>query len=99
MAAVDDTPGINGFTLSLVTFVGFLPTHEGDWLYIDANVGLLVPSQELDWLWIDANVGLAIPAQPGDYLYIDGNLAYGAGRVQYPWKEMDDGSTSPAARY
>lgn len=72
---------------------------ETDFLYVDANVGLTIPAQDEDWLWIDANAGLAIPPQDEDWLYIDGNLAYGTGTVHYPWRESDDGSNSPTARY
>lgn len=100
MAAVDDNPGINGFTLTLYAPLAFPTTAgEGDFLYVDGNVGLLIPLQEIDWLQVDGNVGLAIPPQPGDYLYVDGDLVYGTGRVQYPWLELVDGSTSPNGRY
>lgn len=72
---------------------------ESDYMYVDGNVGLAIPSQDNDRLYVDGNVGLSIPAQDKDYLYLDGDLVYGAGKVQYPWKEADDGSTSPTGRY
>jgi hypothetical protein len=100
MAAVNDTPAILGLSLALSYDVSFpAGAGEGDYLYVDANTGLAIPGQEGDWLQVDVNCGLAIPSQDGDWLQVDGDLIYGAGKVQYPWREASDGSTSPAGRY